>query len=698
MADGIMDRIETINSIPLCDRDARAELKNKANIDHTHDNYATKIELDSKANVIHTHNDYVLRSEFESLLNKIRDLENKIKELENKIKDLESIPTPPTLISYTITYENSTGVIISNYASSIEQDSRYTNIINYAEGYEYESISVLMGGVDITNNVLIAPGPNQHAINIEKVTGSIVIRIKAKKIEIPTYNITYNLGTGIALNHRSISVKQGASMEWIITCSDGYKLNSGACYITMGGVDVSSNVFHYDGNNNIISIKIGNVTGNINIQLASDKKIYSIAYSLSGSVSSNNLKQIRHGEPYYARITPSEANLVLHSVQLIMGDNNVTYPFSTMEDKEIIIDIPSVTGDLYIKVGVLLEGNPETYEIFYYLTGVTSSNDQISIEKGKPYYSKITLTNNNYSIASATLTINRVPKNQYLTITDHVIVDIPAEAINGDIVITVETKEISILCTGISVSDITVAVNTNTPALYVCSPINCNEKLYVESLTFMDTSIAKKEGIVNIEGVNPGTTTATLTMRGSVSGQTFSDTFNVHVTAPCTSLTCNGAMTLGVGADANLNVNVQPSNTVDNVYWDVSDSSALSVYKSSGGYWVHAVKPGNYTVTLYCGNRAATCRVTIENRDIKCTNIAFNVPSIRVSANEGSWDCAQYLILTPSNTTDRVEWYTDTEDYFYVTQEGTISFNRVGTYKVQARCNGKSATLTVIIN
>jgi hypothetical protein len=72
-------------------------------------------------------------------------------------------------------------------------------------------------------------------------------------------------------------------------------------------------------------------------------------------------------------------------------------------------------------------------------------------------------------------------------------------------------------------------------------------------------------------------------MRGESSGKTFSDTFNVHVTAPCTSLTCNGAMTIGVGADANLNVNVQPSNCTESVYWDVSDSSALSVYKSSGG-------------------------------------------------------------------------------------------------------------------
>lgn len=81
---------------------------------------------------------------------------------------------------------------------------------------------------------------------------------------------------------------------------------------------------------------------------------------------------------------------------------------------------------------------------------------------------------------------------------------------------------------------------------------------------------------------------------------------------PCTSITCNSSMTLGVGNDANLNVVVEPTNCTDSVYWDVSDSSAISVYESSGGYWVHAVKAGSYTVTLYCGDNSCTSSITIK--------------------------------------------------------------------------------------
>jgi hypothetical protein len=160
-----------------------------------------------------------------------------------------------------------------------------------------------------------------------------------------------------------------------------------------------------------------------------------------------------------------------------------------------------------------------------------------------------------------------------------------------------------------------------------------------------------------------------------------------------------------VGSDTPLGVQIQPSNCTDTLYWEISDPSALSVYKTTGAtndgrgnIYAHAVNPGSYVVTFHCGEKMAKTTVVISATTIKCTDIAFNVPSIKVSANESSWDCAQYLILTPSNTTDPVEWYTNTTDYFYVTDNGTISFNKVGTYRVQARCNGKSATLEVIIN
>lgn len=99
-----------------------------------------------------------------------------------------------------------------------------------------------------------------------------------------------------------------------------------------------------------------------------------------------------------------------------------------------------------------------------------------------------------------------------------------------------------------------------------------------------------------------------------VTGNINIDARSVQSTYPCTSITCNRSMEVGFNSDANLNVVVNPTNCTDAIYWEVSNSSALSVYKSSGGYWVHAIKSGTYTVTFYCGDKSCTSSITIKEQ------------------------------------------------------------------------------------
>lgn len=89
---------------------------------------------------------------------------------------------------------------------------------------------------------------------------------------------------------------------------------------------------------------------------------------------------------------------------------------------------------------------------------------------------------------------------------------------------------------------------------------------------------------------------------------------SAQATYSCTSITCNSSMTVGFDSDANLNVVVNPTGCTDAIYWEVSNTSALSVYESSGKYWVHAIKSGNYTVTLYCGDKSCTSSITIKEQ------------------------------------------------------------------------------------
>ena len=529
MADGIMDRIETINSIPLCDREARELLDGKANIDHIHDNYATTTELNLKANATHTHNDYALKSDLNNILNRLTTLESKYTEIltrlnniETRLDDLEGGIVHPSIM-YTVAYALTEGIAISNTTTSVNAGSRYVTTITYEDGYTYDSIKIEMGGVDITNSITIhAPGPNQQGFAIEEVTGNLNINIVAKK-------------TNVTVPCTSISLYTD-----VITM---YEIN---------GIATNS-----------ASVLPANTTDTVRWE------------------SSNP------------------------AVATVQSDKGV---ITAVGEGQCIVT--AYCGNQKASCTVTVDIS-ESYNVIYYLTGVTSSNNQQTIEEGAAYYSVITLTNSNYTITSAKLTINGVAKNQYLTITDRVIVDIPAGIVNGDVIITVNT----------------------------------HQKTY-----------------------------------------------------PCTSLQCADEMWLAMGDTQPIELWIEPSNTTDELSWTVDAYNALYIYKTGSTVYIEAQNmTGTYTVTFTCGSCVDTCKVTVGSQDIECTNIQFNVPSISVSANQGSWDCAQYLILTPSNTTDPVEWYTDTTDYFYITQNGVISFNKVGTYRVQARCNGYSATLEVVI-
>ena len=121
-----------------------------------------------------------------------------------------------------------------------------------------------------------------------------------------------------------------------------------------------------------------------------------------------------------------------------------------------------------------------------------------------------------------------------------------------------------------------------------------------------------------------------------VTGNINIDARSVQSAYLCTSITCNSSMTLEAGNDANLNVVVQPTNTTDSVYWEVSDASALAVYKSSGGsgYWVHAVKSGSYTVTLYCGYMSCTSYITIKEQVYQMSYIIGSGVTLSYRPNE----------------------------------------------------------------
>lgn len=101
--------------------------------------------------------------------------------------DIPDEPDIPEPITYTITNEL-VNVTSSNGATSVTDGARYTATLTAAEGYEISSVTVFMGGVDVTADVY-ADG----AISIPAVTGSVEIVASAVEVQVAPELITDGL-------------------------------------------------------------------------------------------------------------------------------------------------------------------------------------------------------------------------------------------------------------------------------------------------------------------------------------------------------------------------------------------------------------------------------------------------------------------------------------------------------------------------
>lgn len=162
---------------------------------------------------------------------------------------LESLaPFGEKAVTYSVT-NNLTNAENSNAATSIAEGSTYSASITATSGHVLSSVTVSMGGEDVTGTVY-ADG----AITINAVTGDIVITATATSASVTTYTITNTL-TNAANSNSATSVEEGASYSATITANDGYELSE--VIVTMGGADISASAVSGG------EITIESVTGNI---------------------------------------------------------------------------------------------------------------------------------------------------------------------------------------------------------------------------------------------------------------------------------------------------------------------------------------------------------------------------------------------------------------------------------------------------
>ena len=160
---------------------------------------------------------------------------------------VDPTPTPNT---YTVT-NNLSNASTSNSATSVKEGTSYSATITASSGYRLKSVTVIMGGVDITSSVY-----SNGRISISDVTGNISITVTTESVtsEITRYTITNNLSHATNSNSAT-SIEKNSPYNATITANSNYRIKN--VTVTMYGTDITDYV--YSGGRIIIDNVVGDI-------------------------------------------------------------------------------------------------------------------------------------------------------------------------------------------------------------------------------------------------------------------------------------------------------------------------------------------------------------------------------------------------------------------------------------------------------
>lgn len=173
-------------------------------------------------------------------------------------------------------------------------------------------------------------------------------------VQMNYYSVTNNL-TNVTNSNSANSVLEGESYSATLSVSSDYSLTD--VQITMGGSNITSSAYNGESH----EIYIASVTGNITITASATKIVYySVMWQLSNvSVSGGDQPSaVLGGSTFHYTIqTNDDANYEINSVQVLMGDSDITATAVTAGgegEKSVTITIDSVSGNIKIIVSAVV--------------------------------------------------------------------------------------------------------------------------------------------------------------------------------------------------------------------------------------------------------------------------------------------------------------------------------------------------------
>ena len=264
---------------------------------------------------------------------------------------------------------------------------------------------------------------------------------------------------------------------------------------------------------------------------------------------------------------------------------------------------------------------------------------------------------------------------------------------NATIVATCGNKSVSCniivkaSCTSISLdeSSVTLDLSGTATTTLIPKPIPSNTTNEITWSSSNTTVVTVDDGVLTAR--TPGSATITVTCGTKTTSCT------VRVTASCTAIALNKTNTtlnLSGTATTTLIPTLSPSNTTDAVVWVSSNTSIATVLDGV----VTAKANGSTTITATCGNKSATCYITVGST---CTGLSFTITSLTIGMDASNYNIAEYLKVTPSSCTDTIVWSSNKTNIVTVSSTGKLVAKSPGSATITVTCGSKTATCPVTV-
>ncbi|GEM_PF-1385993 len=166
-----------------------------------------------------------------------------------------------------------------------------------------------------------------------------------------------------------------------------------------------------------------------------------------------------------------------------------------------------------------------------------------------------------------------------------------------------------------------------------------------------------------------------------------------NITVKVETVTLNKtALALKVGNTEKLIATVKPDKATNKTVTWTSDNKDIAEVGSDGT--ITAKKSGTAKITATADGKTATCTVTVSTEQIPATAIELNKATLDLTVGGNETLTAT---VTPSNSTDTVEWTTSNKNIATVDKDGKVTAVAVGEATITAKAGSKTATCTVTV-